>query len=269
MNALEAASHFGLTATEVGMKANYGLPEIWFADEDEAKLQDIAKALEAAGLNVILVAASDLVEIPGQTPAESFAFTDEGLQVDLADSAWTVAYDGPAIAVYGRPRIDMQGGTAPARLIASQMSSWAHARVARSGSSNAVMGGLGVSPFLDIYTHSDTGLLRTSIVQEVTSFSRSPDDPLYALSAMENLVAEFENRFEDVYVDHRLVDMTLRGITRVVTGPNPGGPVRTGFAFASEGLAELLDSLSPDLKDIHQSDLSSRLAYLTGRSPIS
>ena len=37
---------------------------------------------EAAGLNTVLVAARDLVEVPGQNPAESFAFTDEGLRVD-------------------------------------------------------------------------------------------------------------------------------------------------------------------------------------------
>jgi len=269
VNALDAASHFGLAAADVGLKVNYGLPEIWFADEDEAKLQDIATALEKAGLNSTLVAGSDLVEVPGQTPAESFAFTDEGLQVDLADSGWTVAYDGPAIAVYGRPRIDVQRGKAPASSIASRMSSWGRTRIPRPGSPDAVTGEPGVSPFLDVYTHSDSGLLRTSIVQEITSFSGLSDDLPHGLSAMQSLVAECESRFEDVYVDHRLVDMTLRGITRVVTGPNPGGPVRTGFSFATEALAELLGSLSPDLKDIRQADLSSRLAYLTDRSRIS
>ncbi len=269
VNALEAASHFGLAAADVGLKANYGLPEIWFADEDEAKLQDVATALEKAGLNTTLVAGSDLVEIPGQTPAESFALTDEGLRVDLADSGWTVAYDGPAIAVYGRPRINVQQRKAPASSIASRMSSWGRTRIPRLGSPDAVTGEPGASPFLDVYTHSDSGLLRTSIVQEITSFSRLADDLPHGLSAMQSLVAECESRFEDVYVDHRLVDMTLRGITRVVTGPNPGGPVRAGFSFATEALAELLDSLSPDLKDIHQADLSSRLAYLTDRSRIS
>ena len=269
VNALEAASHFGLTAAEVGMKANYGLSEIWFADEDEAKLQEVADALEAAGLNVILVPGGDLIEIPGQTPAESFAFTDEGLQVDLADPTQTVAYDAPVIAVYGRPRVDMQEGKTPARSIASQVSSWGRAGVRRPSSPDAVVGGVGVSPFLDLYTRSDTGLLRISIVQEVTSFSQLPDNPSHGLSTMRNLVAECENRFENAYVDRRLVDMGLRGIARVVTGASPDDPVRTGFSYATEALAELLGSLSPDLKDLHQTDLSSRLAYLTARSRIS
>lgn len=85
---------------------------------------------------------------------------------------------------------------------------------------------------------------------------------------MQNLVAEYENRFENAYVDRRLVDMTLRGIARVVTGTNPE-PVRTGFSYATEALADLLASLSPGLRDVAQADLSSRLVYLTARLRIS
>ena len=264
-----AASHFGLTAAEVGMKANYGLPEIWFTDEDEAKLQDIAAALEAGGLNTVLVAGSDLVEIPGQNPVESFAFTDEGLQLDRDDSEWTVAYDTPAIAVHGRPRIDIQERKA-GRSVASQLSSWGRLRgLRRPSSPDAGLLELGALPFLDLYVPSDTGPLRISIVQEITGFSLLPENLPHGLSAMQNLVAECENRFENVYVDRRLVDMRLRGLQRVVTGAPPGEPLRTGFSFATQALAELLGSLSPALKDLPQADLSSRLAYLTARLRIS
>ena len=51
VDAAEAASYFGLTVAEVRMKSNCGLPEVWFAEEDEAKLSDTAAALEAAGFN--------------------------------------------------------------------------------------------------------------------------------------------------------------------------------------------------------------------------
>ena len=85
MEAAQVTPHFGLTVAEVRMKANYGLPEVWFAEEDEAKRRDIAVALDAAGLNTVLVAGSALVEIPAQKPAESFAFTDAGLWVGLDD----------------------------------------------------------------------------------------------------------------------------------------------------------------------------------------
>ena len=111
----EVASHFGLTVAEVQMKANYGIPEIWFAEDEEAKLLRTAAALDRAGLRTVLVAGSDLVEIPGQSPAESFAFTDEGLQAERDDSGWTMAYDAPTTAVFSRPRVDFQDAKAPAR----------------------------------------------------------------------------------------------------------------------------------------------------------
>ena len=267
VDTLGAASHFGLSAAEVGMKANYGLPEIWFAAEDEASLLDTAAALEAAGLNTILVAARDLVEVPGQNPAQSFAFTDEGLRVEGDDSERTVAYDTPAIMVFGRPQVYVQSGRSPSRTVASQLSSWG--RGSRRAGPDEGSPELEASPFLDLYVPSDTGPLRISIVQEITSFSLLSENQPHGLSAMQNLVAECENRFENAYVDRRLVDMTLRGIARVVTAAPPGEPLRTGFSFATQALAELLSSLSPALKDLPQADLSSRLAYLTARSRIS
>ncbi len=267
VDALGAASHFGLTAAEVGMKANYGLPEIWFAAEDEATVLDTAGALEAAGLNTVLVAGKDLVEIPEQNPVESFAFTDEGLRVDLDDSGWTVAYDTPVIVVFGRPKVDVQGARSPSGSVASQLSRWG--RGVRRASPDAGLLELGASPFLDLYVPSDSGPLRISIVQEITDFSLLPENLPHGLSAMPNLVAECENRFENAYVDRRLVDMTLRGIARVVTAPRSRELPRNGFSFATEALAELLSSLSPALKDLRQADLSSQLAYLTTRSRIS
>ncbi len=48
--AADVASRFGLTAAEVQMKANYGVPEIWFADEKRAKLQHTAAALDTGFL---------------------------------------------------------------------------------------------------------------------------------------------------------------------------------------------------------------------------
>ena len=174
VDAAEAASHFGLAAAEVGMKANYGLPEIWFAAEDEAGLLDTAAALGAAGLETVLVAGSDLVEVPGQDPAESFTFTDEGLQVDRDDSERTLAYDTPAIAVFCRPQVEVQEarGARP-NLIASRLSSWG--RGFRRPSPGSGLVELVTSPFLDLYVPSEIGLLRISIVPGVTDFSLLPD----------------------------------------------------------------------------------------------
>jgi hypothetical protein len=268
VDAAEAASHFGLAAAEVRMKANYGLPEIWFAGEDEAKLQDASAALEAVGLHSVLVTGDDLVEIPGQSPAVSFEFTDEGLSFEGDDSGRRIDYDTAVLGVFCRPRGGTLDAKAPAKSFTSHFLSSGRMGVGRPspGSGRVEAGALA---FLDFYMSSDTGLLRISIVEQVTSFSLSSANPSPGLSPMQNLVAECENRFENGHVDRRLEDMTLRGLTRVVTGRSPSDPVRTGFSYATEALAELLGSLSPDLKDIHQADLSSRLAYLTTRSRIS
>ncbi len=268
VDAAEAASHFGLAAAEVRMKANYGLPEIWFAGEDEAKLLDTSAALEAIGFNSVLVAGSDLVEIPGQSPAVSFAFTDEGLSLEHDDSGWTMAYDIPTVGVFCRPRGDALDAQPASKSITSHFLSSGRMGIGRPspGSGPVEPGALA---FLDLYAPSDTGPLRISIIHEITSFSLLPANQSLGLSPMHNLVAECESRFDNVYVDHRLEDMTLRGPARVVTGAAPSQPSRTGFSYATEALAGLLEALSPDLRDISQADLSSRLAYLTNRARIS
>jgi hypothetical protein len=38
---------------------------------------------------------------------------------------------------------------------------------------------------------------------------------------------------------------------------------RKGFSYATQALSKLLESISPDLKDVSQFELSSRLAFLT------
>ena len=268
VNAVEAARHFGLTAAEVQMKANYGLPEIWFAEEDEDRLSAISSDLEARGLRTVLVSVDDLLAVGGQRPAESFTFTDEGIQAVCDGAECAIAFDAPAIAVVCRPRSEDDSVRSPTRSAASRFSSWKR-RAPPLRSTDVDHAGLGATPFLDLYTSLDDGPIRTSIVQEITNFPVLPGNLPHGLSAMRNLVSEWESRFEKTYMDHRLVDMRLRGASSVVTGEHLPQPVRSGFSYATEALASLLSSLSPDLREIGQADLSSRLAYLTDRSLIS
>ncbi len=267
VDAARATRYFGLTVAEVRMKSNYGLPEIWFTEEDEAKLSRTAAALKGARLNTVLVAGSDLVEIPGQNPGEWFVFKDEGLGVGRDNSERTMAYDTPTIAVVCRPRVDVQEAKSPVKPLAARLASWGQVGTTRRRNPDEDQAVSGTPPFLDFYAQLDDGICRTSIAQEITSFPTLPADLPHGLSAMRNLVAECENRFEKAYLDRRLVDMTLRGMANVVTSVD-FQIHRRGFSYATEALAHLLGSLSPDLKDISQADLSSRLAYLTNRSRI-
>jgi hypothetical protein len=268
VNAVEAASHFGLSAAEVRMKANYGVPEIWFAEEDKERLWVTFSEFEATGLRTVLVSVDELLEVGRQRPAESFVFTEEGLHGVCDGTEPTIAFDAPAIAVVCRPRNEVESMRLPSRSAASRLSSWKR-RSPPLRSPDSDPAGFGSTPFLDLYTTQSNGPLRISIVQEITSFPVLPADLPHGLSAMRNLVSEWESRFEKTHMDHRLVDMRLRGASSVVTGKQLPSAVRLGFSYATEALANLLGSLSPDLKDIGQADLSSRLAYLTDRSLIS
>ncbi len=258
---ISAAPHFHLTAAEVRMKAAYKVPEIWFAQEDRAALEETAAALTEAGLRTVVVESSDLVDIPPQSPAVSVAFEDDGLCIDGNGSERMVAYDTPAIAVFGRPHPSEGQAQRTGTSISAQLSSRGRLR-RRTPNLGAEEGASDFSAFLDLYLPSDEGLRRISIVNGVTDVSALPQD-LAGPFGIFNVVKECEARFHNAHFDRRLVDMRLRGVRLVVP---PGSPHRTGFSYATTALAELLGSLSPNLGDASHPDLSSGLAYLTVRS---
>ncbi len=242
------------------MKAAYGVPEIWFAQEDRAALEETAAALTKAGLRTVVVEGSGLVDIPPQSPAVPVAFEDDGLYIDGNGSERMVAYDTPAIAVFGRPHPSEGQEQRTGASISAQLSS--RGRLRRRTPILAEEGASDFSAFLDLYLPSDEGLRRISIVNGVTDVSGLPQD-LAGPFGIFNVVKECEARFHNARFDRRLVDMRLRGVRLVVP---PRSPHRTGFSYATTALAELLGSLSPNLGDASQPDLSSRLAYLTVRS---
>ncbi len=264
VDAISAAPHFGLTAAEVRMKANYKVPEIWFAQEDRAALDETAAALRETGLETVVVEGGDLVDIPPQSPADSVAFEDDGLRIDGDGSEWKVAYDAPAIGIFGHPQPAEEHTQRTAVSLAAPFSSRGHLR-RRTPNHAAESAQPESSAFLDLYVPSDKGLLRICIVEGVTDVSGLPHDPA-GPTGIWSLVKECEARFEHMHLDRRLVDMKLRLLQPFV--PAAGAPHRTGLSFATTALAELLGSLSPALRDAPQAALSSQLAYLTTRSRI-
>ena len=83
---MSVAAHFGLTAAEVRMKANYSVPEIWFAEEDRGALKETATALGEAGLKIVVVDGGALIDVPAQEAATSVAFEDDGLRIGINGS---------------------------------------------------------------------------------------------------------------------------------------------------------------------------------------
>jgi hypothetical protein len=219
------------------MKAKYVAPEIWVMSTVRSKMEDAAQTLREAGLNVVVIAGKDLADIPAPTRAKSFSFDDTYLLAVVENIDVGLPYDAPITAVFCK---------------------------APDGSPAELTGPTG-SAVLDIYGSRKGELLRISFVQEVLDFSGlGYVRPPTAEGSMLKFVAECEQRFTKVRFDRRLVEVRLRRSLIVDTAaPQPYEQQRKGFSYATKGLAALLESISPDLKDISQFELGSRLAYLT------
>ena len=76
-------------------------------------------------------------------------------------------------------------------------------------------------------------------------------------------ILECERRFDDLDIDDRLVDIRPR--QRPMVGTTKDREDRRLFSFGTLALSVLLESVSPELKDLTQYDLGSRLSYLMRR----
>ncbi len=240
VDAHRAAPSFGLTAADVRMKANYGAPEIWVMSTVKSKLEDAARTIREAGLNVMVIEGKDLANIPAPARVKSFSFTDTYLVASLEDLEVGLPYDAPIVAVFCK---------APA------------------GSPAELTRPTGAA-LLDIYGSRKGELLRISFVQEVVNFSGLDDLKLpTAEGNMLKFVWECERRFTKGQFDRRLVDVRLRRSLVIDTAApaRPTHQLRKGFSYATTALAKLLESVSPDLRNVSQFELGSRLAYLTKR----
>ena len=273
---ISAAPHFGLSAAEIRMKANYPVPEIWLADADAAKMEATATELRNAALSVVAVRGEDLAAVPAALPVKSFAFADAGLTAQLEDSEVHLAFDAPLTAVFCQPRAMVSDEMA--RSTDSLTEGLVQRRSGMFMARDSLVGFSGTrvssaepeaddtpSPFLDVYVARDDELQRISFAEDTVDFSGLGELALpRASDNMVMFVAEFEDRFPAVGVDRRLVGMQPRMRQMVHRHAELHGE-RKGFSFATQALSQLLDSISGDLKDLNQFELASRLAYLTKR----
>jgi len=274
-DAQTAAPAFGLSPAEVRMKANYPIPEIWFSHSDERKVTAIAESLRQNGFRVSVATGHDLAAIPRQTSVESFVFTDNGLHLSFGDSELDLAYAARCVAVLCKPRSEHQSGyqrssTETFRASITQAGSFGAGGTVRS-SMDALLSSkeaarTGNSAFLDIYASRDGRAERFTVIQDVVDFSGLPKVFPGKAENMAAFVSEFDERFRTARLDKRLVDMRIRqGPTVSQPQPADGPNRRKGFSYTTVGLAQLLESISDDLKDLGETELASRLAYLTTR----
>ncbi len=269
---LRAASCFGLTPAEVRMKANYQVPEIWIADVDQHKVAATARTLSEAGLRVIHVSGRQLGNVPAPQVVRSFRFAEHALGVTLDGSETEIAYDAPVVGVFCQPLSSgFDSRSAGHDALRDRMS---HGGIAVGDSKRrssledmlaAKRPHLEEAPFFDIYESRDGALIRLSVIQDVVDFSGLPTTQRRAADNMALFVSECVDRLTHGRIDRRLVGMRWRRRLTVSTAL-PQESRRKGFSFATPKLAQLLESISPELRDVSDPDLSSRLAYLTNRS---
>ncbi len=261
-----AASYFGLPVVSVRMKTNYPIPEIWFAETDLKRLESTAAHLAESGYNIIHTPAEHLAAIPTARSVSSFEFTDTALVAQVGDEEVSVAYDLPLLAVFCQP-VPHQAATGSRALrdvIGSRTSGFLSMQEPAPRISDALRDMEHEhSPFLDVYVPQNGVPLRLSVIQTEVDYAGLRMTWRRASDNMLLFVAECQDHFKQAKFDRRLVGMRMRKTLTVTEQTARPHHRRSGFSYATTTLVNLMDSISEDLHDMSQPELSSRLVYLT------
>lgn len=256
---------FDMPAVAVRLKANYAVPEIWFADEDSDRLEGTAKTLRTAGLNVALVASRALATVPGRSIVKTFAFTDEGLVLRSGEENIALSYDAPLLAVFCQPIHYRRSGSdiALRDVVGRRTSGFLAMKEQQPRFSGPTPKDVEEEdpPFVDFYTMQDGAPRRLSVMQTGVDFSGLHMRWRRAADNMLLFLAECQDRFQNAKVDRRLVGLRVRQSVSMTQQAAPASR-RHGFSYATIALVRLLESISPDLRGLSDPELSSRLIYL-------
>lgn len=234
---------FDISPLEVAAKAAYGVPEIWFADSDRGVLAEISKVLEAVGLNTLWVREEELAAVPAPTQIERVEFEDRGLMLVYGSSQMLLRRNTLLVAVVGRPSILGVREATPG--------------AARPRDPE-------IASFVDLYVRDAGVLRRFSVMEGLVDFSALDESDPHGPTPFETFVQKCEQRFPRARIDRRLVGTRVRR-RRIPTDLRSAAERRAGFSFGTKRLQRLLESIAPDLADVTQNDLASRLIHLTLR----
>lgn len=228
-----AAAALGLSLDEARLKIRFGAPEV-LAASHPTRAADLAIALKAAGIHVEMREAHALAEVPWPTLVSTFDFRSTGLLARSGSQAFEIGYDEPVFGVYCEPPADFrppEGAPDP------------DDGVVRVGPAAAEA--LEWVSHLDLYFGGNGPRRRIAITGE-------------SLVAM---VDECKGRFRRLVLDSRLEGVRPR--RRFVAGEQGFDPdMRKRYAFGTLLLRHLLEEISPELRDVTQYELGSRLAYV-------
>lgn len=233
-----AAEILGLAAEEARLKVAFCAPEV-LAASDPDRATEVAISLKAAGLNVGMRDGGDVARLPWPTLVSSFEFGDHALRVGVESGPLEIPYEEPVLGVYCEPPdefvppADWSGppphGTVLTGPAAADALEWV--------------------PHLDLWVQLDGALHRVAI-----------EGP-----AMIAMVSECRARFPRLELDARLQGVRPR--RRFVPGDRGFDPdMRKRYAFGTLLLRHVLESISPEIRDVTQYELGSRLAFVLSRS---
>jgi hypothetical protein len=271
----KAVPCFRLSSAEVQMKANYGLPEIWFVGEARAVMEPVFATLQEVGLRVVFVSGEVLRSIPAQTVASTLAFSDGGLTVMVDGTVKVLTYDTRIVGVLCRPHRELHPASRPSRATAmrrlSHTSLTPDALVGRAERSGGAIEWADAkadpeyAAFVDLYVPDGGGVRRVSLVEAQSDLSGLADRAgASAPERLATLMAELQERFPNADFDRRLDGMRIR--RRILVGEYPHDERRKGFSFATRALSQLLEAISPDIKRVTATEFASRLVFLTSES---
>jgi hypothetical protein len=247
---LEATSTLlGLGVPGTRLKVAFPAPEVLSAS-DVAEASEFARALRAAGLNVALLPGNRLVGLPWPSPVSSLVFDAHGLTADVREGTVHIPYDASVIGVYCKPPSDFS-------MTSGVRASDAMAR----GDGPAIAEAIQWMANLDLYFTESGVLRRISVVPDLADFSSL--GPLRRPSSAENMavvIDQCRNRFQHLSLDTRHEDVRPR--QRFIMGDAGFDPdQRKRYSFGTLLLCHILDSIAPELRDIPQFELGSRVAY--------
>jgi hypothetical protein len=237
-----AADLMDLDVFATRLKASFAAPEI-FAASGPDKAVELAIAIRKTGFKVTILQGAALAGLPWPDPVTHLAFDESSLRATVRGKGIEIAYDTEVVGVFCQPPPDfsMERTVDIGQAIAS-------------GHGPTIAEAIQWRSNIDLYFLSAGSRRRVSILPHM--FEMDGDD----------VVRELDRRFEALRLDRRLSGVRPR--TRFVRReqdeegePHLGASRRRRYSFGTQLLSELLGSISPELRDVPQYELGSRIAY--------
>jgi hypothetical protein len=211
--------------------------------------------LHATGLSVAAFDGAELAALPWPELVSSFSFGDGELTAHMGEEAFVIPGDAPITVVYYKPPPDFSGPGEDAVLAART-----------AGRGRVLAEAIQFMAGADVYVPSPEGIRRICFVSGPTDFGglgeRGGSSPGQNL---ELTVAELGRRYPRGVVDTRLENVRPR--RKFAMGDDSFDlDLRKLFSYGTLLLRQALMAVDPELGDLPQYELGSRVAYVLNRT---